>query len=69
VVLLGAALGAARLFGSGGPFGLALGLWMYFLVQSAYFLFLRPQVRSHGTAASDPFDEAHQRALALLEHR
>lgn len=68
VVLFVLALGAARLFGGGTPFGLGLGLWSYFLVQSSYFLYLRPRERA-ADAVADAFDTAHQRALALLERR
>lgn len=68
VVLFVLALGAARLFGGGTPFGLGLGLWSYFLVQSSFFLCLRPRERKADTVV-DAFDTAHERALALLERR
>jgi len=67
VSLLVLALGAARLFGGTSPFGLALGLWSYALVQSAYFLLLRRQPRASAAAPTDAFEEAHSRALSLLE--
>ena len=63
LVLLVLSLAAARLFGDGSPFGAALGLWSYFLVQSAFFLVLRPEPRA-ATAAGDPFEDAHARAVA-----
>lgn len=69
LALLVLSLGAARLFGGHGPFGLALGMWAYFLVQSAYFLFLRPEPRNAEPTQLDAFDEAHHRALALIERR
>ena len=68
VVLFVLALGVARLFGGGTPFGLGLGLWSYFLVQSSYFLWLRPRPRQPETVA-DAFDTAHERALVLLQRR
>lgn len=68
VVLFVLALGAARLFGGGTPFGLGLGLWSYFLVQSSYFLCLRPHERQADIVA-DAFETAHDRALALLQRR
>ena len=68
VVLFMLSLGAARLFGGGTPFGLGLGVWSYFLVQSSYFLCLRPRAR-HPESTGDAFDTAHGRALALLERR
>jgi hypothetical protein len=68
VVLFVLALGAARLFGGGTPFGLGLGLWSYFLVQSSYFLCLRPHERQADMVA-DAFETAHDRALALLDRR
>ncbi|HKU44232.1 MAG TPA: hypothetical protein VJR89_39000, partial [Polyangiales bacterium] len=61
------ALAAARVFGSASPFGLALGLWAYALVQSAYFLLLRPEPRERSIGSSDAFEAAHARAMALLE--
>jgi hypothetical protein len=68
VLLFALSLGAARLFGGGTPFGLGLGVWSYFLVQSSYFLCLRPATRKPETVA-DAFDTAHSRALDLLERR
>ena len=68
LVLLVPALSAAKLFGSGSPLGAALGIWSYCLVQSAFFLVLRPESRA-AEAAGDAFEDAHARALALLERR
>jgi hypothetical protein len=69
LVLLGAGFIAARLFGGTGPFGLALGLWSYCLVQSLFFLLLTPDARSAAAPTGDPFEAAHRRALGLLEKR
>lgn len=67
LILLVLSLGAARLFGGPSPFGLALGLWAYALVQSAYFLLLRPEQRERAASPTDAFDAAHARAMSLLE--
>lgn len=68
VVLLVLALTAARLFGGGSPLGAALGIWSYCLVQSAFFLVLRPEPRAP-KVAGDSFENAHARAIALLDRR
>jgi len=46
--------------------GVALALWGFFLVQSCYFLIgaIQPRVQKPDI---DPFEAAHQRALAILE--
>ena len=67
LILLVLSLGAARLFGGTSPFGLALGLWVYALVQSAYFLLLRPQPCEAADGPADAFEAAHARAMSLLE--
>lgn len=70
LALLGLGFAAARLFGGTGPFGLALGLWSYCLVQGLFFLLAAPEPRAKAAAAAgDPFDAAHQRALGLLAKR
>jgi hypothetical protein len=65
--LLGLGFVAARLLGGAGPFGLALGLWSYCLVQSLFFLLVTPEPRAAPAPPGDPFDAAHQRALGLLD--
>lgn len=45
----------------------ALALWGFLLVQSLFFLVAGVRVRATGGRHPDPFDEAHRRALALLE--
>jgi hypothetical protein len=67
LALLGLGFVAARLLGGTGPFGLALGLWSYCLVQSLFFLLVTPEPRAGAAPPGDPFDAAHQRALGLLE--
>jgi hypothetical protein len=69
VILLAGGLVAVRLFGGRSPFGVALGIWSYCLVQSLYFAFLTPAARAGDVPAGDAFDLAHRRALALLERR
>jgi hypothetical protein len=69
LALLAGGLVAARLFGGRSPFGVALGIWSYCLVQSLYFLFLTPAPRAGDVAPEDAFDLAHRRALALLGRR
>ena len=69
VVLLGLGLVAARVCGGTSPFGSALGVWSFCLVQSLYFLWLTPKPRESPAAPEDAFDLAHRRALAVLEQR
>jgi hypothetical protein len=45
----------------------ALALWGFFLVQSLFFLVAGVRARTRSGAHPDPFEEAHRRALALLE--
>lgn len=66
LVFLVASLTAASALGGGRPLGLGLGVWSYFLVQSAYFLWQRPS-KPRPDTAGDAFDVAHRRASALLE--
>jgi hypothetical protein len=44
-----------------------LALWGFFLVQSFYFLLARARARSPAPRQTDAFEEAHRRAVALLE--
>ena len=44
-----------------------LALWGFLLVQSFYFLIAGVRPRSSVAGGCDPFEEAHRRALALLE--
>lgn len=69
VVLFGLGLAAARVCGGTSPFGAALGIWSFCLVQSLYFLFLTPRPRESTAAPEDAFDLAHRRALAVLQER
>lgn len=67
LALLGLGFVAAQLVGGTGPFGLALGLWSYCLVQSLFFLLVTPEPRVVATPPGDPFDAAYRSALGLLE--
>ncbi len=65
-LLLGGLLFARFLAGS--PLApTALALWGFLLVQSLFFLIAGVRVRSPGGQRADPFEEAHRRALTLLE--
>jgi hypothetical protein len=65
-LLLGGLLFARFLAGSP-PTSVAPAIWGFLLVQSLFFLL--PGVRSRPVVGrhADPFEEAHRRALALLE--
>lgn len=65
--VLGCGLG--QLLGGTSYLGLSLGLWSYFLVHSAYFLWLQPAPAAAPAAPMDPFEQAHLRAEALLQRR
>ena len=65
-VLTGAGLLLARTLLGAGPISLALALWAYLLVQSAFFLIAR-RVQAPGIDDSDGFEQARQRLLRLLE--
>ena len=69
VALFGLGLAAARICGGTSPFGAALGIWTFCLVQSLYFLFLTPKPRESTAVPEDAFDLAHRRALAVLGER
>jgi hypothetical protein len=73
-VLVEAALFAGGLsfarFLAGGPvFAVALAVWGFFLVQSLYFLVTDARPRTIARRHPDPFEDAHARALALLDDR
>jgi len=61
--------GLAQVLGGPSYGGLALGLWCYFLVQSAYFLWLQPSPAPEPAAPMDPFEQAQRRAEVLLQRR
>jgi hypothetical protein len=67
VALVGGGLLFARTLAGPSAFGVMLAVWGFFLVQSAFFLVGGVQARRHGSTGRDPFEEAHARALALLE--
>lgn len=69
VALLGGGLLFARFLAGPSLAATALALWGFLLVQS--FFFLIPGVRAQPARGrqADPFEEAHQRALSLLERR
>jgi hypothetical protein len=65
-LLLGGLLFARFLAGVSVP-ATALALWGFLLVQSLFFLVAGVRARTRSGAHPDPFEEAHRRALALLE--
>jgi hypothetical protein len=67
LVLLCGGLLFARFLAGPSTLSIALALWAFFLVQSLYFLIGPPKERARDTMRIDPFDEAHRRAIALLE--
>ncbi|MGH7786161.1 MAG: hypothetical protein ACRERC_04800 [Candidatus Binatia bacterium] len=66
VALLGGGLLFARLLAAGSPAPTAVGIWSFLLVQSCFFLVAGRAPRP-APAAADAFEEAHRRALTLLE--
>lgn len=65
-LLVGGLLFARFLAGSSPP-STSLALWGFLLVQSLFFLVAGTRPRSALAQHADPFDEAHRRAVALLE--
>ena len=65
-ILVGAGLAFARHLGGPSLAGVVLAIWGFFLVQSFYPLVGGIRVRSRA-ADRDPFEEAHARALAILQ--
>lgn len=74
--LAGGALCAAFLLYDGSTFGTVLAMWSFWLIQAGYALVPRAS-REPGRGVSvsaddrrsDPFDRAHDAALAILNHR
>lgn len=69
VVLLGAGLWLGARAGQGPVFPVAMGVWSFFLVQSAFALVGGPRAaraRARCAPAADPFEAAQRRARSLL---
>lgn len=72
VVLVGAGLGLGAWTGQGALFPIPMGVWSFFLVQSAYALVGGPaafEARSAPSPEADAFEAAARRARSLLEKR
>ncbi|MGH7803632.1 MAG: hypothetical protein ACREQJ_04740, partial [Candidatus Binatia bacterium] len=67
-LLIGGGLLFARWLAGPSPLGMVAALWGFFLVQSIYFLIGGVRGRPVTGRRRDPFEEAHARALALLEN-
>jgi hypothetical protein len=66
-LLLGGGLLLAHVVATPGVLGVALGLWTFFLVQSAFFAIAGSRERVATPPGVDRFDAARRRALALLD--
>jgi hypothetical protein len=66
-VLLTGGLVFARFLAGPALESTGLAIWGFLLVQSLFFLAPRATARSAAAPRIDPFEEAHRRALALLE--
>lgn len=66
-LLLGGGLALAQLLAGAGLGSVALALWGFFLIQSLHFLIGGIAPRSESRPDVDPFEQAHARALALLD--
>jgi len=66
-ILLCAGLGAAGQILGGSTFSAVLAVWIFFLIQSVFFLVGGVTSRSECDAAVDPFEAARARTLDLLE--
>jgi hypothetical protein len=65
-ILLGTGLLFARFLAGSASFSTALGVWGFFLVQSVFFLIGGKGARE-ASSGPDAFDQARDRALALLD--
>jgi hypothetical protein len=64
---LGAVL--VHVFTPGSMFGWALGVWMFFLVQALYFVFIEYAGNiEEETAQMDPFEQANRQAETILSN-
>jgi hypothetical protein len=66
-VLLVGGLLFARFLMFTGPFGAALSIWGFLLVQSLFFLIRGSEERRPETPDLDPFEQSRTRALALID--
>jgi len=66
LILVLGGLSFARFLAGPSLLSAALSIWGFFLVQSLFFLFADRRARAPERHV-DPFEEAHRRALALLE--
>jgi hypothetical protein len=67
VSLLAGGLLFARFLAAASLPSTALALWGFLLVQSLFFLVAGARVSAAGDGHPDPFEEAHRRAVILLE--
>lgn len=67
ITLLVGGLLFARFLAGSSPASTSLALWGFLLVQSVFFLGGRTRPLLAAVRSIDPFEEAHRRALALLE--
>jgi hypothetical protein len=65
--LFAGGLSFARFLAAGPAFALVLAVWGFFLVQSLYFVVGDARSRETARCHPDPFEDAHARALALLD--
>jgi hypothetical protein len=66
-VLTGGGLVFARLLATRSPFGAALPIWGFFLVQSCFFIVAAVHERRTDGGHPDPFEAAYARAMEVLE--
>jgi hypothetical protein len=66
VILLSSGLLLARVLAAS-PGSTGLALWGFLLVQSFFFLLPVTEARAASKRYPDPFEEAHRRALAILD--
>jgi hypothetical protein len=67
MVLLGGGLALARFLAGPSLLGVALAIWGFLLVQSAYFAIGGVRGRSAESAGPDRFERARRRAMEILE--
>jgi hypothetical protein len=68
VITVGGGAGLVSLLGPGASLTWAIGIWLFFLVQTLYFYLVPASCPANAVGtAPDPFDQAHRKARRVLD--